>query len=140
MLRAHHDIGWLYRAPDTGLLANPIDFYGVLNDGAGTALLVECKALKGEYLSYSRFSPHQWHALCKCWRTSATTLVLFNHYGWDRSRDAARGRAYVVPFGDMYQFREVWKHERRSWPLAFFEQYPQLDKVSDTWKNLRLLM
>lgn len=151
MLKAHAVVAYVHHAYDLPPSArtrfapsNPIDFLCFWQGGHG--LTVECKAVQGKSLPFSRFVSNrerangelygrQWRALEKCARAGVDTFVLVNHYGWP-GRDGTRGRAWAVPFCVLVDFREATT--RKSWPVGLFETCRELHKIAESWEWLEI--
>lgn len=111
-------VAWAKHYPDATLHTNPIDFIGCT--AGGRFLAVECKAVKGTSLPYSRFHSEaqaidQWAVLETCWRAGGHVLVFLNHYGWP-GQSGQRGQAYSIPFGALSALRSG--STRKSWRIA----------------------
>ncbi len=160
MLQAHAAVAYAFHPPDrppgggsTFSIPNPVDFYAYRIGGAG--LVIECKAVKTKSLPFKRFNStkenkdgieygRQWRALKRCHDGGVDTFALVNFYGWS-GRDGLRGRAFAVPFGPLEQWRESFKHKRKSWPVSVIEALSfELVKVGGsrqrpaTWEWLTL--
>ena len=138
MLHAHPAIAFVHRPADVPpqqrarfMTHSPIDFYCYLHGGRG--LVVECKAIKGKSLPFTRFSAEQWGALDICCRAGVSTWAMINWYGWP-GREGQRGRAYAIPFAWLAGHRKYWlARGRKSWPRSDFGTPWEMEKVASAW-------